>query len=73
VQGERARVTAVIKNVFPEIPPERYGAAFEWLEIDSFDLVTLRVSLEEEIAPVSDQTWVAFTSLGDILEHYPEP
>jgi acyl carrier protein len=60
----------VVARVLPRIPAESYGNGFDWLEIDSFDLVTLRVSLEEKLAPIPDETWTSFSSLEDIIRHF---
>lgn len=70
-QTERARV--VIRRVLPAVEDEQLDTEFEWLEIDSFDLVTLRVSLEEELAAIPDGIWVSFRRLRDVLDHYSQP
>ena len=54
----------------PDVEDEQLDTEFEWLEIDSFDLVTLRVSLEEELSAVPDGVWVSFRRLRDMLDHY---
>jgi acyl carrier protein len=65
---ERAR--AVIRRVLPDLEDEQLDTEFEWLEIDSFDLITLRVSMEEELAAIPDEIWVSFRRLRDVLNHY---
>ena len=56
--------------MLPEVSTDDYHRGFEWLDVDSFDLVTLRVSLEEALEPVPDETWVGFANLADIVRHY---
>lgn len=44
---------------------------FEALQMDSFDLVTLRIGIEQKVgARISDEAWFAFRTVGDIVNHY---
>jgi acyl carrier protein len=70
VQAQTERARGVISKILPAIQDDQLDTEFEWLEIDSFDLVTLRVSLEEELTEIPDATWVSFRRLRDILDHF---
>jgi acyl carrier protein len=74
VKASRDKVLSVICQVFPNFAESTRGSPFQELEIDSFDLVTLRVSLEQQVAgPIADETWVSFQNLGDVLDYYAAP
>jgi acyl carrier protein len=70
VSANRDVAAAVIAKVLPGVGEQSYGTEFEWIEVDSFDLVTLRVSLEEQLGPVSDDSWTSFRTVNDVLSHF---
>lgn len=60
----------MVREVFPQVEDDQLDVEFEWLEIDSFDLVTLRVSLEQALGAIPDVTWMSFRRLRDVIDHY---
>jgi acyl carrier protein len=74
VKASRDKALRVICRVFPNFAESTRRTPFQELGIDSFDLVTLRVSLEEEVAgPIADETWVGFQNFGNVLDYYSAP
>lgn len=64
----------VISSVFPSFDERKAGVPFHELSIDSFDLMTLRVTLEQRMGRgIPDASWVTFTCLRDIISFYEMP
>lgn len=64
-------VLDIIRSVFPAIDP---SLEFDKLPIDSFDLMTLRVTLEQQSGRhISDHEWIRFRSFRDIQKFFEKP
>jgi acyl carrier protein len=71
VDASKDQVLRVICQVCPGFAESRRASPFQELGLDSFDLVTLRVSLEQQLdGVIADETWLSFQTFGDVLDYY---
>jgi probable biosynthetic protein (TIGR04098 family) len=61
-------IETLIGQEVPAFEPSNPAVPFEALGIDSFDLISLRISIETHIKqPISDQDWVKLKSPADLI------
>lgn len=61
----------VIKSIIPQFKKEDLDKPFSKAGVDSFDLVTIRVELEQlKEKPIPDKHWLTFESFKDIIDFY---
>ena len=59
-----------IQRLLPNLTEEQYALDFKNLNIDSIDLVTLRVDIEQGLGRIiPNKDWLAFRTLNDILSY----
>jgi probable biosynthetic protein (TIGR04098 family) len=59
---------AVIRRVFPSLTQSDYAKPLDDIDVDSFDLITLRVALEESLqSAIDDADWLAIGRLDDVM------
>jgi len=68
-----SRTAEVIAKKFPRLAAQDYARDFPDIGVDSFDLVELRVLIEQRIGRrISDAEWMKATSLASIVELFDE-
>ena len=64
-------VNQIVKDLFSQFEPGQYSVGFDQLGVDSFDLLELRVRLENGTGHrIPDSRWVTFKSFNDIERYY---
>jgi len=69
VECSKDLALTVIGQVIPTFDQDRAKIPFGDLGIDSFDMIALRVSLEQQVGPIPDETWVDFKHFQDLLDY----
>lgn len=60
----------IINRILPNINEQEYNLEFKNLAIDSIDLVSLRVEIENRLGRmIPNQDWLSFKNLNDILAY----
>ncbi|SFI24731.1 Pnap_2097 family protein [Halpernia frigidisoli] len=60
----------IIERILPNLSAENYNEDFQNLNIDSIDLVSMRVDIENKLGKmIPNFDWLSFKSLNDILKY----
>ena len=61
---------SIVQKLLPALTEENYGDEFRNLKIDSIDLVSLRVEIENKLGKmIPNKEWLSFNNLQDILNY----
>ena len=70
VDSRSAAVLSVVRETIPDFRDSQFTLSFEALNLDSFDLVTLRVAVEQALGEdIPDDVWLRFKTVDHILTH----